>query len=105
METVLPSLNLTLSAFPDISTLMAFGTVVSTAEILIPRLYEFPSMVFDNTGNTPNFRWTKPAACLQPNGGEPELRNVVISLHMHMAGFLTIAGIEVRTGTAPASVL
>ena len=41
-----------------------------------------------------NFRWTKPAACLQPNGGEPELRNIVISHHMHMTGFLTIAGIE-----------
>ena len=94
METVLPSLNLTLSAFPDTSTLMAFGIFVSTAEILIPRLYELPSMVFDNTGNAPNFRWTKPAACLQPNGGEPELRNIVISHHMHMAGFLTIAGIE-----------
>ena len=94
IETVLPSLNLTLSAFPDTSTLMAFGIFVSTAEILIPRLYEFPSMVFDNTGNAPNLRWTKPAACLQPNGGEPELRNIVISHHMHMTGFLTIAGIE-----------
>ncbi len=51
-------------------------------------------MVFDNTGNTPDFRRTKPAACLQPNGGEPELRNIVISLHMHVTGFLPIAGIE-----------
>ena len=61
-------------------------------------------MVFDNTRKTGNFGRTKTAACLQPNGGEPELRNIVISLHMHMTGFLTIAGVE-ENPYGPASVL
>ena len=101
METVLPSLNLTLSDSPDSSTPTAFGFFVSTAEILIPRLYKFPSMVFDNTRNTHNFDRTKPAASLQPDRLKPKLRNVVAPLHMHMTGFVAIAGIEEE----PVSVL
>ena len=94
METVLPSLNLTLSAFPDTSTPMAFGIFVSTAEILIPRPYEFPSMFFGYPCNTRKFGPTETAASLQPNGFEPELCNIGVSLHMHMTGFLTVAGVE-----------
>ena len=73
---------------------MAFGIFVSTTEILIPRLYEFPSMFFDYACNTRKFSLTKTAASLQPNGFEPELRNTVVSFHMHVTGFPTVAGVE-----------
>ena len=51
-------------------------------------------MFFDNPRDTPNFNSTKSAASLKLNRFKPEFRNVVVSLYMHMTGFLLIAGVE-----------
>lgn len=51
-------------------------------------------MFFHNPDNTRNFGLTESAAFLELDGFEPEFRNVVVSLYMHMTGLLTVAGVE-----------
>ena len=51
-------------------------------------------MFSDHPDNTRNFGLTESAAFLEPDGFEPEFRNVVVSLYMHMRGLLAVAGVE-----------
>jgi len=68
----------------------------STAEILIPGSYKVLSIFLDNGSNTRDFRPTKSSASLQSNGSEPEFGHMVVALHVHMEGFLAIAGVEIE---------
>lgn len=62
--------------------------------MLIPRLYEFHLMFFNNPDNTRNFRLTESAAFLQPDRFEPEFRNAIVAPYVHVTGFIAIAGVE-----------
>ena len=79
---------------PETSTPVAFGILSLTPEMLIPRLYEFLLMFFNNPENTPNFRFTESAAFLQLDRFEPEFRNAIVALYVHVTGFVAIAGVE-----------
>ena len=91
---VLPSFNSTLSVRSDTSTPIALGTFISTVEVFIPRFYDFRLVFFNHFLNTRKFRPTKSAAFLQPDRIKPKFCNVVVTLDMHVHGFVAIPGVK-----------
>lgn len=93
-EMLRPSLKSTESVSSDTVTFCANGASNSTAEVLIPCLHQFDSVISHQRFNPCNLDARKTTAALQPNGIKPELRNAVVSLHMNVLWFVAVTRIE-----------
>ena len=80
---------------------MALGTLISTVEVFIPRLDDDCSVFFNHFRNARKFRLAKSAASLQPDRIKPKFRNVVVTLDVHVHGFVAVR----RVKEAHASIL
>lgn len=89
-----PSLKSTDSVSSDTVTFSANGISNSTAEVLIPRLRQFDSVMAHQLFNTRNLGARKTTAALQPNGIEPELCDFIVSLHMNVLWFVAVTRVE-----------
>jgi hypothetical protein len=88
-EIVLPSLKSTLSVSSVIITRSAFGTAISTAEIVIPSLHEPRMIFFDHFLNAADFHPAETAAAAKHYRLKPEFSyfivplDVTVSVHLY----------------------
>lgn len=93
-EIIRPSLKRTLNASRVTLTSCAKGAVISLAEVLMPSFNEVvPSIAYDAL-HSPQLARTESATVLQPDWFKPELRDIIISLHMDVHRFVVVAGVE-----------
>ncbi len=88
-----PSARETISSSSDVTTAVASGTT-STSETLIPCLNEFIAMFSYEPGYGPKLVRRKTTRLCQRWTSEPELREHVVPLNMHVTRLPTIAAEE-----------
>ncbi len=92
---VRPSLSSTQSVSSETATSSAKGTSMSMAEVLIPGLPKFITMITRKLLDPSEFYARKSAAALQPNWIEPEFRDPIIPLNMDVCRFVTVSRMEI----------
>jgi hypothetical protein len=75
----------------------AFGTAISTAEVVIPCLHEPRMIFFNHFLNAADFNPAEAAAAVKHYRFKPEFRYFVVPFNVNMPRFVFITGIKEKT--------
>jgi hypothetical protein len=97
---LLPSLSSTDNVSSVTVTSIAFGTSISIAEILIPRLKQLCTDLSNHLFYLAEVGTAKAPTSLKTYWIKPELRDIFIPLNVHVRWFVTITGIKEKAISA-----
>src|SRR5271157_4538549 len=93
-EIVRPSSSSTVILSSVTTTFLAVAGRISTAKVVIPLPQQMLSVLLNKSVQPSDLRSTEATTALKPDRIKPELRNLVITLNMHVRWLIAIPCVE-----------